>query len=62
MPRSGSNPDAHQLEDVVFHRRGFYLAIKRNEREVAEPITVPKITEKNHQGGSHEYFMKNVAL
>lgn len=47
---------------VAFPVLEFYLTIKRNKRKVADLTTVPLITENNHQGVSHEYFMKNMAL
>lgn len=30
--------------------------------KVADLTAEPLITGNNHQGGSHEYFMKNMAL
>lgn len=47
---------------VVFDRLEFYWTIKWNKRKVLGFSAVPLITENNYQGGSHEYFMKNMAL
>lgn len=47
---------------VVFHGLEFYWTVKWNERKVLGFSAVPLITENKHQGGSHEYFMKNMAL